>query len=90
MPALRRKHSYANTCSRPLLGLLPWVRPSHTGKCVGSLLWTMRRVGSALIEGQGHNHVVTPITYSCSFRAFLRLRLRASASFTRFFSPGLR
>src|SRR5438046_8667048 len=28
--------------------------------------------------------------YSCSFRAFLRFRLRASASFTRFFSPGLR
>ena len=28
--------------------------------------------------------------YSCSLRAFLRLRLRASASFTRFFSPGFR
>ena len=28
--------------------------------------------------------------YSCSLRAFFRLRLRASASFTRFFSPGFR
>ena len=28
--------------------------------------------------------------YSCSFRAFLRLRLRARASFTRFLSPGFR
>jgi len=28
--------------------------------------------------------------YSCSLRAFFRLRLRANASFTRFFSPGLR
>ena len=27
---------------------------------------------------------------SCSFRAFFRLRLRANASFTRFFSPGFR
>jgi hypothetical protein len=27
---------------------------------------------------------------SCSLRAFLRLRLRASASFTRFLSPGFR
>jgi hypothetical protein len=27
---------------------------------------------------------------SCSLRAFFRLRLRASASFTRFFSPGFR
>lgn len=28
--------------------------------------------------------------YSCSLRCFLRLRLRASASFTRFFSPGFK
>jgi hypothetical protein len=27
---------------------------------------------------------------SCSFRTFFRLRLRANASFTRFFSPGFR
>ena len=27
---------------------------------------------------------------SCSFLAFLRLRLRAKASLTRFFSPGFR
>jgi len=31
-----------------------------------------------------------PENYSCSLRAFLRLRLRASASFTRFFSPGFK
>ncbi len=30
------------------------------------------------------------LIYSCSFRAFFRLRLRAKASFTRFFSPGFR
>ena len=28
--------------------------------------------------------------YSCSLRAFFRLRLRANASFTRFFSPGFK
>ena len=30
------------------------------------------------------------VFYSCSFRAFFRLRLRAKASLTRFFSPGFR
>jgi hypothetical protein len=34
--------------------------------------------------------VTARINQSCSFRAFLRLRLRAKASFTRFFSPGFR
>ena len=29
-------------------------------------------------------------SYSASFRAFLRFRLRAKAAFTRFFSPGFR
>ena len=35
-------------------------------------------------EGQPSDH------QSCSLRAFLRLRLRARASLTRFFSPGFR
>ena len=43
-----------------------------------------------LYEGWGHNSAVAPLTYSCSLRAFLRLRFRASASFARFFSPGFR
>jgi len=42
----------------------------------------------------GEERAVTPATarmaQSCSLRAFFRLRLRASASFTRFFSPGFR
>jgi hypothetical protein len=31
-----------------------------------------------------------PAAYSCSRRIFLRARLRASAAFVRFFSPGFR
>jgi hypothetical protein len=36
-PVLRRKHECAGTFSRPLIGLLPWVRPDRTGKCADLL-----------------------------------------------------
>jgi|KBSMisStaDraftv2_1062788.scaffolds.fasta_scaffold00875_7 hypothetical protein len=32
-----RRHEYASTFSRPLIGLLPWVRPDRTGKCAEML-----------------------------------------------------
>ena len=36
------------------------------------------------------SHTAAFFDYSCSFRAFFRLRLRAKASLTRFFSPGFK
>ncbi len=44
----------------------------------------------ALGNGPSRQSVTARMTQSASLRAFLRLRLRASASFTRFFSPGFR
>jgi hypothetical protein len=41
-------------------------------------------------RGRSHGEERPDIDQSCSFRAFFRLRLRANASFTRFFSPGFR
>jgi len=42
-------------------------------------------------KGKGPHYNARPsCCYSCSFRAFFRLRLRAKASFTRFFSPGFK
>jgi hypothetical protein len=41
-------------------------------------------------NGPSRQRVAARMTQSASLRAFLRLRLRASASFTRFFSPGFR
>jgi len=34
--------------------------------------------------------IASNLLQSCSLRTFLRARLRASAAFTRFFSPGFR
>jgi len=51
------------------------------------------RPGNALRkreEGRAHEEKRPNFDQSCSFRAFFRLRLRANASFTRFFSPGFR
>jgi len=51
------------------------------------------RPGNALQkrEGTAHHEEERPdFDQSCSFRAFFRLRLRANASFTRFFSPGFK
>lgn len=46
---------------------------------------------SSLKEVQGRRLCAAfPGYYSCSLRAFLRLRLRASACFRRIFSPGFK
>jgi hypothetical protein len=56
----------------------PWLRISQTRACA-------TKKGRAATTGERPN-----FNQSCSFRAFFRLRLRANASFTRFFSPGFR
>ena len=52
----------------------------------------IRNQKCALEKGRSRSHGVERLNFdqSCSFRAFFRLRLRANASFTRFFSPGFR
>ncbi len=41
-------------------------------------------------NGPSRQSVTARMAQSCSLRAFLRLRFLASASLTRFFSPGFR
>ena len=58
-------------------------RPKRTGS---SFLLCERKPSTAA------NLLLLRLSYvqSCSLRIFLRLRFRANASFTRFFSPGFR
>jgi hypothetical protein len=56
----------------------PWLRTSQSGNAL------VKREEAAT-TGKRPDFV-----QSCSFRAFFRLRLRANASFTRFFSPGFK
>jgi hypothetical protein len=84
--------------------IAPWTRPTtHRGECADTDLPLVRgavsgrtfpaatRPGGGQIEqsrpGEG---AALSLLQSCSLRVFLRARLRASAAFTRFFSPGFR
>jgi len=76
----------------------PWVRPAML-RDVHGLSWNLNepaRMSSAIFaerheKGKGPLLAGGPVCcYSCSFRAFFRLRFRAKASFTRLFSPGFK
>ena len=84
----------------PLDWSCPWIRPAMPLAGHGLLRKTAETRGYAYPKDQGtrYRQGKEPLAtgerptndQSCSFRAFFRLRLRASASFTRFFSPGFR
>ena len=75
----------------PLISLKPWIRPTMRGaRMVTANKIPGLRNELALGNGPSRQRMTARMTQSASLRAFLRLRLRASASFTRFFSPGFR
>jgi hypothetical protein len=98
---LSQAHECAGFSLHPPQLNYPWIRPLHALTGRGSLL--LQNCGVPVIaqipdfEMRCRKGKRPPTTgerpdfdQSCSFRAFFRLRLRAKASFTRFFSPGFR
>ena len=81
----------------------PWIRPAMplARTWITADVLTLKKprgcaypatLGMRCEKGRGRTHEEERPDFdqSCSFRAFFRLRLRANASFTRFFSPGFR
>jgi hypothetical protein len=67
------------------------IEQGHPGK--GATPYCFRLTPSILYlarSGYLDLHCLEAALQSCSLRTFLRARLRASAAFTRFFSPGFR
>jgi hypothetical protein len=68
---------------------VPRVRSIETS-CVGEESSSRKTLPQLATFRNTKRHYGKKMNYSCSLRTFFRFRLRASASFTRFFSPGFR